>query len=68
MIHAPRGVQETRRNIVGLEVRILFEDLRMRFSRREQFQDIDDADSHAANARPAAALLGSDGDALQEVG
>ena len=68
MIHAPRGVQQTRRNVVGLEVRIFFEDLLLRFPRRQQFQDIDHPDAHAANTRPTAALLGVDGDALEQVG
>ena len=68
MIHAPRGVQKTRRNVLRLEIGKLFENLLARFAGREQLQYINDADSHAANTRSAPALLGADGDALQEVG
>ena len=68
MIHAPRGVEKTRGDVFGLEIGKFFENLLARFAGREQLQDVDDADAHAANTRSPTTLLGADSDALQEVG
>ncbi len=68
MIHATGSVQQARRDVFGLEIRKLFEDLLAGFAGHEQFQDIDHANPHAANTRPAAALVRADRDPLQKVG
>ena len=68
MIHAPRSVEQASCNIFRFEVRVRLENLRRQFSGREQFQDVDHADSHTANTRAPATLLKTDGDALEEVG
>ena len=64
MVEAISSVSQHRLNIFQLEVWQLLENLRVSQSGREQVEDINHADSHPANARAAAALLGVDGDAF----
>jgi hypothetical protein len=60
------GVGQSSADVVCLEVWIIGEDGFVRDTAGEQFQDIGDADAHAADARATVALGGIDGDAFEE--
>ena len=68
MVEAPRRVQQTRRDVIGFQVRIVREALRWRLAGRQQLQDVVDAHPHAPYAGASPALLRTDGDALEELG
>src|SRR5687768_9413411 len=56
--HAPAGEPKARLDVRRLQVRQLLDDLLGAEPVREQVEYVADADSHAPNARAAAALLG----------
>ena len=58
MIDAATRVSEASRDVFRLEVRKFFEDLFRRETRRQEIENIDDADPQPANARTTAALFG----------
>lgn len=66
MIHAATGEAQARRDIGGLEIRQLLNDLRRRHPGGQEIEHIDDADAHAADARTSSALLRIDGDTSHE--
>lgn len=67
MVEASRGEQQTGRDVVGFQVGKVFEDLLLRLARGQQFQDVDHANAHPANAGAAATLFGTDRDASEEL-
>ena len=68
MVEPPAGVAQAGSNIFTLQIGKLPKDLFVGQSGRQQVQDIDDTNPHAANARASATLLGIDSDALVESG
>jgi hypothetical protein len=58
MTHLGCGVLETRPYIRGLKIGKVSQDCLLAGTPRQHIQDVFDADTHAANARAAAALLG----------
>ncbi len=68
MVGPARGESKAGRDIRGLEIGELPDNLFGRQTGREKIQDIDHADPHAANALSAAALLRIDGDSLKYLG
>jgi len=66
VIQQPRGELQARLQILGLQVRYLFEDLLAGQSSREQVEHVADANPHSANTGAATALLRINGDALGE--
>ena len=67
MIRQPADIVEGRPDVLGLQIRQLDQDLFGREAVREQVEDIRDPDPHPADARPPAALLGTDRDACEEI-
>src|SRR3954468_8784302 len=67
MIEITRGVTKARLQILGLEIRHFRQELLGCQTGSEQIEDITDANAHPAHARPAAALLRIDGDALSDL-
>jgi hypothetical protein len=55
-------------NVIELEIRQLFEHLLRAEAIRQQVQNVNDADPHAADAGASATLFGIHGDPLQKVG
>lgn len=68
MIEAPAGESQARRDVLDLQVRQLFDDLRWRQAGRQQIQDVGDADAQSAHAGPASALVWVHGDSVGECG
>lgn len=64
MIQLLRGVFEAGADIIGLEVGIILKDLSFRHASGQQIEHILDADAHAPDARPPAALVGVESDAI----
>src|SRR5882724_10678520 len=64
MIRLFSRVGQTRAYVFSLKVRVIGENVRFADPRGQQIEDILDADAHAANAWPSAALLGIEGDPL----
>lgn len=54
-------------DVLGLEVGKLFQNGLLREPRREEIEDIDDANAHPPNTRASAAFLGVNGDSVREV-
>ena len=53
--------------VVRLEVGVIGEYVRLADASRQQIEHILDADAHAANAWPSAALVGIEGDAVHHL-
>jgi hypothetical protein len=62
VIRLVSGILDGRENVLALKAGIVLQDLFDGGSCTQQFQDVGDTDSHAANARTAAALGVVDGD------
>jgi hypothetical protein len=58
MIDVSRGKAKTRPEVLGFEIRHLFENLLSRKSGREKIENVTDANTHPPNAWPAATLFG----------
>jgi hypothetical protein len=67
MVQATAGEAETRGDIGRLEIWQLGDDLLRRQAGGEEFEDVDDADAHPANAGASSALLRIDGDAIHQL-
>ena len=67
MIQPARRIQETSRDIVGLQIREVAEDLLTRLAGGQELQHVNHAQAHAADAWAAFALLWTDSDSLKEV-
>ena len=57
MIQLTGRIQETGRDVVGLQVRVVRQDLIPRFPSGQKLEDVEDTDTHSADARTAPALL-----------
>src|SRR6187399_2634558 len=68
MIESAAGVAKRGFDVLGFEVRQFTEHLLMVEPRGEQVEDVDDPDSHPANAGTTSALFGVDGNAIEDVG
>jgi len=68
VIELPGGVLDGSEDVLALQVRIVFENFLKAGTGAEQFEDVDYADAHPANARPSAALCVVDGDPRQQCG
>ena len=67
MIEIPRSESQARLDVFRFEIGHFFEDVCRREPGREQVEHITHANAHAADARPAAALLGIDSDPLRNL-
>lgn len=67
MIQTLARVAQRRGDVLGLEVGHLLEYLLRRETRSQEVDDIDDADSHSADAGPTTALFGIDRDAVEKI-
>lgn len=67
MIKLPRRVQKPGGDVIGLEVRVVGEDLLACLARGEQSEHIDDTNSHPSVAGPPPALLRVDRDSIKEI-
>lgn len=65
MVNFLGRVLEAGSNVLGLEVRKVFEDFCLGHPRRQQVEHILHADAHASDARPPTALLGIEGDSIR---
>lgn len=66
MVESTTRETQTGADIRDLKVGKLFDDLFRREARGEQVEDIDDANAHAADARPSPTLVGIHRDAIHE--
>ena len=64
MIGFFRRVGERGANVLSLKIWVVGKDIRLADTRREQVEHILDADTHTADARPPAALVGVECDAI----
>jgi hypothetical protein len=64
VINVARSEPKACGKILGFEIRHFFENLRGREPSREQVENVTDANTHPANARPAAALFRIDCDSI----
>jgi len=67
VIQAPGGIQQARCDVVGFQVGEIFENLLPRLPGGQQLEHVDHANSHPANAGSTPTLLGTDGNALEEI-
>ncbi len=68
MIKPPTRKSQARRDIGQLEIREFLNDLLGRKSVREQIENVNHSDSHAANAGTSAALVGIYGNPVHQLG
>lgn len=66
MVEPATGKSQAGRNVFRFEIRQLFENLLLGESCRQQIEDIDNTNPHAANAGPPPALLRIHRNALDE--
>ena len=57
MTELGHGIGKTRANVVAFEIREVAQDLIFADAVRQHFENVDDADAHAANARTPMALI-----------
>ena len=67
MVDSTTGESETRDDVVPLEVRQLCKDLLNVEARRQEIEDVGDANSHPSDARSTAALISAGGDSLEQI-
>lgn len=65
MVRLGSRIGQARADVLGFQIRIISENLRLGRAAGEHFQYILDPNAHPANARPAAALLGVESDAIK---
>ncbi len=66
MANPTAGEEQASANVGRLQVGKFLDDLLDPEAVRQEIEDVTDADAHASNARPPAALLGVHGDPLGE--
>ena len=67
MIQLTGRVQETGRDVLGLQVRVVRQNLIPRLPRGEELEDVEDTDTHPSDARTAPALLRVNCDPAQKI-